>query len=439
MRKRSPITSRNYFDMTTQTLQKWEETTLGNICDEVHGVIQTGPFGSQLHESDYSTDGVPVVMPKDIIDGKIQTDDIARVSEEHVARLQKHKLKSGDIVYGRRGDIGRQALIEKEQEGYLCGTGCLKISLGEKIVNPKFLHYYLREEEVIKWIFNQAIGATMPNLNTAILRSVPVRIPDINIQKRIASVLSTYDDFIENNTRRIQILERMAQVIYAEWFIDLRFPGHEKAKLFDSGTDFGKIPVGWEVKSVTKFKCFSFFKPKINRFNGIKRYYATADIGPFGFVSEGEEVTFDSRPSRAQIQPVVNSIWFARMKDTHKISFFRNINADCADNTLLSSGMAGFRSEDNCFAFMFSMINSELFHGKKDLNATGATQISLTDSGLKQIKMVEPDIRLVLNYGSIVNPWLDEISLLLNENSVLRKTRDSLLPKLVTGKLEIKI
>lgn len=410
---------------------------MGNICNEVRGVIQTGPFGSQLHESDYSQDGVPVVMPKDIIDGKIQTDDIARVSEEHVVRLQKHKLKSGDIVYGRRGDIGRQALIGKEQEGWLCGTGCLKISLGDKIVNPKFLHYYLRDEEVIKWIFNQAIGATMPNLNTAILRSVPVRIPDISIQKYIASVLSNYDDLIENNTQRIQILEQMAQAIYTEWFVYFRFPGHEKIKVADGGTDFGKIPVGWEVKSITKFECFSFFKPKVDRFDGVKRYYATADIGPFGFISGGEEVTFDSKPSRAQIQPVVNSIWFARMKDTRKVSFFRDINADSADNTLLSSGMAGFRSEDNCFAFMFSMINSELFHIKKNLNATGATQISLTDEGLKQIKMVEPDMSFILNYSKIVNPWLDEVLLLQNENKILRKVRDLLLPKLVTGEIKV--
>jgi type I restriction enzyme S subunit len=106
---------------------KWRETTLGEVSDQVGGIIQTGPFGSQLHESDYSTEGIPVVMPKDIIEGQIVTDSIARVSPSHVERLSRHKLRSGDIVYGRRGDIGRQALIRREQEGWLCGTGCLRL------------------------------------------------------------------------------------------------------------------------------------------------------------------------------------------------------------------------------------------------------------------------------------------------------------------------
>lgn len=121
----------------------WKRTTLGEICDEVRGVIKTGPFGAQLHESDYVDEGVPVVMPKDIIEGKVRVSTIARIGNEDVERLSQHKLKSGDIVYGRRGDIGRQALISLREQGWLCGTGCLRISLGDKVVDPIFLHYYL--------------------------------------------------------------------------------------------------------------------------------------------------------------------------------------------------------------------------------------------------------------------------------------------------------
>ena len=108
-------------------MESWRETTLGEVCDEVNGIIQTGPFGSQLHQSDYSEVGIPVVMPKDIIEGRIASDTVARVSTEHVERLSRHKLRSGDIVYGRRGDIGRQAFIRPEQAGWMCGTGCLRL------------------------------------------------------------------------------------------------------------------------------------------------------------------------------------------------------------------------------------------------------------------------------------------------------------------------
>ena len=128
----------------------------------------------------------------------------------------------------------------------MCGTGCLRISLGESILNPVFLHYYLCQDEVVGWITNQAVGATMPNLNTGILRSVPVRYPPLPTQRRIAGILSAYDDLIENSQRRIRILEEMARRLYREWFVHFRFPGHEDCLLVES--PLGVIPEGWEVK-----------------------------------------------------------------------------------------------------------------------------------------------------------------------------------------------
>ncbi len=187
-------------------------------------------------------------MPKDIIEGRIVSDTVARVSAKHVERLSRHKLRSGDIVYGRRGDIGRQALIRPEQAGWMCGTGCLRLSLGDKVLDPLFLHYYLRQDDVVDWITNQAVGATMPNLNTGILRSVPVKFPPLPIQQRIAGILSAYDELIENSQRRIKILEAMARALYREWFVYFRFPGHDNHPRVAS--PLGEIPQGWEVKKL---------------------------------------------------------------------------------------------------------------------------------------------------------------------------------------------
>jgi len=105
-------------------------------------------------------------MPKNIIDGRINTRDIAKIDEETANRLSAHRMHSGDIVYGRRGDIGRRALITESEEGWLCGTGSLRISLGESELDPGFLFYYLGSADVISWVQSQAIGATLPNLNT---------------------------------------------------------------------------------------------------------------------------------------------------------------------------------------------------------------------------------------------------------------------------------
>lgn len=204
------------------SLMHWVTRTLGEICDEVGGIIRTGPFGSQLHESDYREEGVPVVMPKNIIEGKVLVEEIARIGDKDVERLSQHKLQKGDIVYGRRGDIGRRALITDREAGWLCGTGCLRISLGNSVLDPTFLYYYLGDSKVIGWIYNQAVGATMPNLNTAIIRRIPVTYPSLSIQRKIAGILSAYDDLIENNMRRIKILEEMARSLYREWFVNFR-------------------------------------------------------------------------------------------------------------------------------------------------------------------------------------------------------------------------
>jgi type I restriction enzyme S subunit len=121
----------------------WKEATLGQLCDDGGGEVKTGPFGSQLHQSDYSDHGTPVVMPKDIILGRVSEDGIARVGADHVERLAHHRLRVGDIVYGRRGDIGRCALVTETEAGWLCGTGCLRVTLGEAEVDPQFLFYFV--------------------------------------------------------------------------------------------------------------------------------------------------------------------------------------------------------------------------------------------------------------------------------------------------------
>ncbi|MEA1049445.1 restriction endonuclease subunit S [Lamprobacter modestohalophilus] len=240
----------------------WHTKTIGELCLQGGGKVQTGPFGSQLHQSDYSDDGTPVVMPADISTGRIDTRRIVRVSESHVQRLSRHKLKLGDIVYGRRGDIGRQALVREENVGWLCGTGCLRIRLGSSDLDSAYLHRYLNMPEVIGWIEGQAIGATMPNLNTNILYRVPVRFPDLETQKKIIAILTAYDDLIETNKRRIALLEKMAEGLYREWFVRMRFPGHQNTK-FVKG-----VPERWSFDLGSKFfdhvKGKSYSSPEIS-------------------------------------------------------------------------------------------------------------------------------------------------------------------------------
>ena len=198
---------------------EWSETTLGQLTKEGGGFIQTGPFGSQLHASDYVDEGIPVIMPVNMVDNRVSLSDIARITEADAQRLSKHLVQEGDIVYSRRGDVTRKALITSDEVGMFCGTGCLLVRPGNQ-VDPQFLKYHLSTPENQEWIIRHAIGATMPNLNTGILGDIPLRIPSKKIQKKIAEILGTLDNKIALNRQINTTLESMAQVLFKSWFVD---------------------------------------------------------------------------------------------------------------------------------------------------------------------------------------------------------------------------
>ena len=155
----------------------WTQSTLGDQAKAHGGFIQTGPFGSQLHASDYVDEGIPVVMPQDLVNRRISVAKVARVSEEMAQRLSRHALQPGDVVYSRRGDVERHALISEREAGWLCGTGCLLVRLGRDWPSQAYLSEALDLPATREWLVRHAVGATMPNLNTSILGGVPLLIP----------------------------------------------------------------------------------------------------------------------------------------------------------------------------------------------------------------------------------------------------------------------
>jgi type I restriction enzyme S subunit len=185
----------------------WRRQPLGELCDSVDGaVVQTGPFGSQLHQHDYKDSGTPVVMPQDIVGDRIRMDRIAYVDEQTANRLSRHRLRPFDIVFPRRGDIAKRAIVERHQDGFLCGTGCLKISLPSEPLHPLLLYFQLADPDMVKWIEGQAVGATMLNLSGAILRSVECLVPREDVQTRFVDhvhVIRWQIDLVETQSAQL--------------------------------------------------------------------------------------------------------------------------------------------------------------------------------------------------------------------------------------------
>jgi type I restriction enzyme S subunit len=201
---------------------EWQKTTVGALCDEGILHTQTGPFGSQLHSYDYVPSGIPVVPTEAIGRRRLVTEGIPQVTKETAARLARHRIQAGDILFARRGvqATGLSAIASQLHDGWLCGTGAILLRVMGGSVDPQFLSFFLSSDESVKWLKQHAVGAVMPNLNERVIRQLPLRLPPLLEQKAIVHILGSLDDKVELNRRMNQTLEAMAQALFKSWFID---------------------------------------------------------------------------------------------------------------------------------------------------------------------------------------------------------------------------
>jgi type I restriction enzyme, S subunit len=210
--------------------KSWLITTLGDVCA---GALQTGPFGSQLHAGEYQHEGVPLLMPKDLVNWRANLSTAARIAPSRAAELAKHTAVEGDLLFSRRGDVGRFALIDKASEGALCGTGCLKAK-PSNAHSSIFLAHLLQRDVVQAWLEQNAVGQTMPNMNTKILSSLPLVVPATKKeQEEIAEILNSVDAKVKLFSERqihYQILKRtmMQKLLTGEWRVKLDTPSEKK-------------------------------------------------------------------------------------------------------------------------------------------------------------------------------------------------------------------
>ena len=238
---------------------------LGDVCDPTDG-IQTGPFGSQLHQKDYVTDGTPIITVEHLGENRISHQDLPCVTEHDGRRLSKYVLRKGDIVFSRVGSVDRRSLVRDEEDGWLFSGRCLRVRPNPDVIDSGYLSYFFGLPAFQDHMRSVAVGATMPSLNTKILSDVDVLYPPLPEQRDIAHILGTLDDKIELNRRMNQTLEAMARAIFQDWFVDFgpvraKMKGQDPSlppELWDLfpedlvDSELGEIPEGWKVKELGK-------------------------------------------------------------------------------------------------------------------------------------------------------------------------------------------
>ena len=410
-------------------MSEWKEYRLGDISK----TIQTGPFGSQLHQSDYVDDGIPCIMPKNIGQHlNINCEEIAKVKPEDLNRLNRYKVIYGDIVYSRRGDIEKCAYITKEQTGWLCGTGCLNVRINEDLADSKFIAYYLSLPNTKSWLKKSAVGTTMLNLNTSILADVPITMPSLDEQRAIASILSSLDSKIENNRKICANLEAQAQALFKHWFID--FAPFKDGKFVES--ELGMIPEGWRVG---KLSCLGDIIGGATPSKSVESNYCQDGIhwltpkdlskNCLKFTSRGEtDITLEGYAScSAKIMPR-GSVLFSSRAPIGYLTIAKN--EICTNQ--------GFKSIVPRYAGTAYIYYLLKYNTKRiEKLASGTTFKEVSGSLMKSLPIIIPTKSYLIRFENSVKELFDEQELLESQISHLSTLRDTLLPKLMSGEIKV--
>ena len=417
---------------------------LGNLVSAGGGKIHTGPFGSQLHASDYVPKGIPCIMPANMKNNRVDLSSIAFITEHDAKRLSKYIVKENDIVYSRRGDVTQKALIRKHEEGYFCGTGCLLLRPGKKF-DARFLTYYLSTQKIQNWIVSQAVGATMPNLNTGILSSIPFHGPEKAEQERVANVLSAIEEKIELNNRINAELEAMAKTLYDYWFVQFDFPDANGnpyktsgGKMAYSPTLKREIPEGWEAGTLEELGQIvggstpSTQKPE-NFTTGGTPWITPNDLSNNQgnkFISRGgQDVSAEGIKSAALKKYPAGTVLLSSRAPIGYMAISRN---EVTTNQGFKSFIPnkGYSTE-----FIYYAVKNSL----KAITqyASGSTFKEVSGGTLKTVKVVLPGMTLSNAFTEKAEPIFSQQDFIERENVQLAELRDWLLPMLMNGQVAV--
>src|ERR1035437_2053196 len=222
---------------------RWPRVKVDSLKAETRNALVGGPFGSELTTRDYVEEGVPVIRGANLpSEQSFKDDDFVFVSEEKADRLMSNCAYPGDVIFTQRGTLGQVGMIPNESRfpRYVVSQSQMKLTVNPAKVDAWFVYYFFRHPDTVQTVKNRAITSGVPHINLGILREFEMPLPPPTTQREIVSLLSSYDYSIENNRRRMELLEQAARLLYQEWFVRLRFPGYEHARITKG------IPQGWE-------------------------------------------------------------------------------------------------------------------------------------------------------------------------------------------------
>ena len=405
----------------------WKEKRLDELCS----------FISRGITPQYVEAGLPVINQKCIRDNRVNLNLCRFTNASQKIDSRKH-IRYGDILINSTGTgtLGRVAIF-RENVSPITADGHVTILHVKEGTSSIYLGYYLHSVEKI--IENFGRGSTNQlELSVSDLSRIKIMTPDLPTQNRIADILSTYDDLIENNSRRIALLEQAAQELYKEWFVRFRFPGCENAK-FENGlpSQWARVRFGSIIDIIDGDRGTNYPKQEDFLCSGYCVFLNTGNVTKNGFnfssinyISKEKDLSL--RKGKLSRNDVVLTT-----RGTIGNSAFYNQYVPF-ENIRINSGMVILRGKPGISQeYIYCLLNSEHWQKSILLYASGSAQPQLPIKDMRRIKIVKPDSSTLVAFTSITKKYYDEIALLSSKNQTLRKQQELLLPRLASGKLEV--
>ena len=404
---------------------KWEKVKLGDIATFSNGI--------NFNKTAYAK-GIKLIGVSNFGDRFYPDYSQLQEVKKDIVRLEDC-LRNGDIVFvrsnGNKELVGRCMLVKNPTERVTYSGFCIRARLNDTDrYDPVYFTYYFKSKAFRRAVSGTAVGANIQNLSQARLSNHECRIPSIEVQHRIADILSAYDDLIENNQKQIKLLEEAAQRLYKEWFVNLRFPGHENTKIVDG------VPEGWNECTVESFGTVITGKtpPTSN-----KEYYTNGKV-PFVTIPDMHNVVYPLKTEKrltiegAQTQKnkyiPPNSVMISCIGTVGLVSIATEV---CQTNQQINSII--LNNEDDLYFFYESMLRmKDLLDG---LGSNGATMTNVNKSKLEKLIIISPSKDIVKQYNDVCKPLFESALNLSRKNVYLKNMREALLPKLMSGEVEV--
>jgi type I restriction enzyme S subunit len=387
----------------------------------------------------YANTGRPVVRVSDFTDDSIDMTHVLRIPEDTASDFARYALVEGDIVIQTVGSwpsaasdaaVGRVIRVPRAAEGSLQNQNTVRIRTKGSL-DQRYLFYRLKSDDFRGYLLGSAHGSGQASITLDAIFDFDFTCPPLDTQRQVSGTLSAYDDLIENNTRRIAILEEMARALYREWFVEFRFPGHEGVRIVESAV--GLIPEGWEVTTVGTVADVNRVIVRATNAPEVIEYVDIASVST-GRIDKIERYRFEDAPGRARrIVTHGDVIWSTVRPNRRSYSLILNPPA----NLIVSTGFAVLSAHDVPFTYLFHATTTGRFAEYLTNRARGAAYPAVTGEDFASGLIVLPPATLLDAFHTVAVDNLELKHLLEKRNQNLSRTRDLLLPKLVAGEIEV--